>query len=224
MANILFICSATPKLYFGLVQDDVLVYWEVIDGQKHASEINRAYATLLSQYPELHIDAVACNLGPGSYTGLRVGLSFAKALCVSTDAVLLGLDTLEALAHSVSPESDDKIYTAIDARRLEVFASFWGADFSAETSLLNLVLDSPEAQNALSPYQEHVVICVGSGASKSLPFIKKSKLWELSDEQYIQSLTKLAIREHQNQNHLDLVSARPNYGKQAHVTQPKKLF
>ncbi len=206
------------------MQDDVLVFWEVIDGQNHASEINRAYAPLLSQYPDLHLDAVACNLGPGSYTGLRVGLSFAKSVCVSRDAALLGLDTLEALAHTVSPESDDKIYAAIDARRFEVFASFWGGDYRAETPLLNLVLDSPEAQKALSPYQEHEVICVGSGASKSLPFIKKSKIWELTDEQYIQSLSKLAMREYQKQNYLDLVSTRPNYGKQAYVTQPKKPF
>ncbi len=224
MTNILFICTATPKLYIGLVSDGCLVYTQVIDGQKHASEINRVYGEILEAYPALGLSAVACNLGPGSYTGLRVGLSFAKALCVSLGAQLIGLDTLETLAHSCQPHEGQKIFTTVDARRLEVFGSFWASDFERLTPLESIVLDSEQGQRLIAEYGASHTLLVGSGAAKSQDFLVQSEIVKVSDEQYLESLNKLSLEKYEAQDFADVSSTRPEYGKPAFVTQAKKKF
>lgn len=75
------------------------------------------------------VEAVAVSLGPGSYTGLRIGLSAAKGLCAATDAALIGVPTLEALAEAAraSAQVGDVLVAAMPARRGEVYAAAFAA-------------------------------------------------------------------------------------------------
>ncbi len=75
------------------------------------------------------LDAVAVSKGPGSYTGLRIGVSTAKGLAMATDARLVSVPTLEALAHTARPQAGngDLIVAALDARRDEVYAAAFRA-------------------------------------------------------------------------------------------------
>lgn len=70
------------------------------------------------------LNAIAVSKGPGSYTGLRIGVSAAKGLCFSLDVPLLSVDTLESLAHQVAIESGF-IITLLDARRMEVYSAIF---------------------------------------------------------------------------------------------------
>ena len=70
------------------------------------------------------IDAIAVSKGPGSYTGLRIGVSAAKGLCFSLDIPLISIDTLESLAHQVEVESG-LIIPLLDARRMEVYSAIF---------------------------------------------------------------------------------------------------
>src|SRR6266513_3397931 len=68
------------------------------------------------------VEAVAVSIGPGSYTGLRVGLATAKGLCYAMNIPIITISTLEMMAYAVKDEAADLICPLIDARRMEVFA------------------------------------------------------------------------------------------------------
>lgn len=74
------------------------------------------------------IDLVACGLGPGSFTGLRVGLANAKALAFAAGAALGGVSSLAAIARPVTALHQGPVLVAVDARRLEVYAGVYVAD------------------------------------------------------------------------------------------------
>lgn len=69
------------------------------------------------------VDAVAVSKGPGSYTGLRIGVSAAKGLCFSLEVPLISIPTLESMAHQVKRESADFSIPVLDARRMEVYSA-----------------------------------------------------------------------------------------------------
>ena len=71
------------------------------------------------------IDAISVSLGPGSFTGLRIGLSTAKGLCLATDLPLLGVPTLDGLARQITAPPDTMILTVLDARKKEVYGAFY---------------------------------------------------------------------------------------------------
>ena len=80
------------------------------------------------------LDAVAVSKGPGSYTGLRIGVSTAKGICYAADLPLMAIDTLEAMAYGMKEKlgsqlaPDDLLVPMIDARRMEVYASVFDAE------------------------------------------------------------------------------------------------
>lgn len=73
------------------------------------------------------VEAVAVSIGPGSFTGLRIGLGFAKGLCFAGDLPLAAVSTLEALAHAVDAPAGATVCAALDARKREVYAALFEA-------------------------------------------------------------------------------------------------
>ena len=96
-------------------------------------------------YPQL--DAVAVSQGPGSYTGLRIGVSTAKGICYAADLPLMAIDTLEAMAHGMKEKlgaqlgHDDLLIPMIDARRMEVYASVFDANLQRINDTAAMVID-----------------------------------------------------------------------------------
>lgn len=93
----------------------------------HASWILPAIAEIMSKSGKMlqDIDAVAVSNGPGSYTGLRVGLSTAKGLCYGLGKPLISIGTLELMAHAVDKNLAEYICPVIDARRMEIFTAVY---------------------------------------------------------------------------------------------------
>ena len=143
------------------------------------SEEPMQHASLLAQYvekalddiarKEIELDAVAVSIGPGSYTGLRIGLSLAKGLCFSRDIPLIGINTLELLAVKAmfglrEPEGDEMLVGMIDARRMEVYAAAYDFALNELMSPRPLIL-SPDSLKEFT--EKRKVVIIGNGVSKA---------------------------------------------------------
>jgi tRNA threonylcarbamoyladenosine biosynthesis protein TsaB len=108
------------------------------------------------------IDAVAVSKGPGSYTGLRIGVSAAKGLCFAFDKPLVSIDTLTSLSHSISIE-EGVIVPMLDARRMEVYAAVFNKKHEKIREIEAEIID----ENSYSEYLEAgIVYFLGDGSQK----------------------------------------------------------
>lgn len=107
------------------------------------------------------LDAIAISEGPGSYTGLRIGVSTAKGLCFSLEIPLIAIPTLEALAHQV--EEKKFIVPMLDARRMEVYSAVFDANRQQVQKTSAKILDNSSYADIL---EEGKVSFIGSGVDK----------------------------------------------------------
>lgn len=106
--------------------DRVLAESELTAGTRSAQSLAPGIAELWRDvgWRASDVELIAVTIGPGSFTGLRVGVTTAKTLAYATGAAVLGIDTLETIA-SQSPADIDEIWTVLDAQRSELFAARW---------------------------------------------------------------------------------------------------
>jgi len=128
MAIILNIDTAIESASVCLAKDADPVKFEINNNKKdHASWLHAAIRKIISDSDLTikDIEAVAVTIGPGSYTGLRVGLSAAKGLCFALNIPLITVNTLEMIAGAVKETDADLVCPLIDARRMEVFMAVY---------------------------------------------------------------------------------------------------
>lgn len=193
----------------------------------HAEKLNVFIEELLDEagLEPTALQAVAVGIGPGSYTGLRIGLSAAKGLCFALDIQLIGLSTLAVLVAQLRAQTDDLPANAvlnpmIDARRMEVFTARCGADGAGMEAAKPLVLDRLWC-DALEPGVPHVVF--GDGADKA------TALWsEVPGIRHVPGirpsvagLATAASTAYAERRFADLAYLVPDYGKEANVTMGK---
>ena len=110
------------------------------------------------------LDALAVTVGPGTFTGLRVGLATARGIAMASRKPLIGVTTLEAIAHAARMEAvsnDALLAAAFDARRDEIYLQCFAGDGSARTQPSLVTLDTC---NEHVPSSDVPVLCVGTGA------------------------------------------------------------
>ncbi|SDS34502.1 tRNA threonylcarbamoyladenosine biosynthesis protein TsaB [Polaribacter sp. KT25b] len=108
------------------------------------------------------IDAVAISKGPGSYTGLRIGVSAAKGLCFAFDKPLISIDTLTSLSYSISIDTGFLV-PMLDARRMEVYAAVFNEKHEKVREIKAEIID----ENSFSEYlKSKKVYFLGDGAQK----------------------------------------------------------
>jgi len=169
MALILNIDTATNVAAVGFADENGIIAAQTSEDQKnHAAFVQSAIHQLMQsqQLPLTDIDAVAVVNGPGSYTGLRVGLASAKGLCYALNKPLILLNTLEVMAlASIKLFSDKNILHCpmIDARRMEVFTAVYNYHLEAVLSPQPLIL-SVNSFNIFLESQK--VVFSGSGQRK----------------------------------------------------------
>ncbi len=114
------------------------------------------------------LDAVAVSMGPGSYTGLRIGVSAAKGLCYAADKPLIAVPTLRSMAYGASTQVNDNktdvlFCPMIDARRMEVYAAFYDHDNNERREVKAEIIDENSYIDLL---EKHKVYFFGNGAPK----------------------------------------------------------
>jgi tRNA threonylcarbamoyladenosine biosynthesis protein TsaB len=128
-----------------------------------------------------HLSAIAVSKGPGSYTGLRIGVSSAKGLCYALDIPLIGINTLEAMAFEVNRYnlSGALVCPMIDARRMEVYCAVFDSHNNLKQSTQAKILDESSFSDIL---EKEEMIFFGDGSLKAKPlFTKFSKALFIED-------------------------------------------
>lgn len=172
------------------------------------------------------LSAVAVGIGPGSYTGLRIGLSAAKGYCYALEIPIIGIGTLETLVSTLHASRSTLhghavLHPMIDARRMEVFTQAFDGTGRLAGELHAKVLDEPWIA-ALEPGMHHIVF--GDGADKA------TELWKSHPAiTYVphvkpsaKAMAPMAIKRLAEERFEDLAYLVPMYGKEAGVTQAKK--
>lgn len=110
-----------------------------------------------------NLDAIAVSKGPGSYTGLRIGVSAAKGLCFSLDVPLISIPTLKSMAHQAKSEGIDFVIPVLDARRMEVYSAVFDQGINPIRETKAEIIDG----NSFSEFVDKgKVLLLGNGAEK----------------------------------------------------------
>ncbi|MBD3891696.1 tRNA (adenosine(37)-N6)-threonylcarbamoyltransferase complex dimerization subunit type 1 TsaB [Olleya marilimosa] len=171
MAYILNIETSTTNCSVSLsFKGETLVLKEDYgNGYSHAEKLHVYVEQVLKEakISTLQLDAIAVSKGPGSYTGLRIGVSAAKGLAFALNIPLISVSTLEALAHQVKADSG-VIVPMLDARRLEVYSAIFDTKFNEVRAIEAQILDEKSFESFLSKGK---VYFVGDGVNKTKALI-----------------------------------------------------
>jgi tRNA threonylcarbamoyladenosine biosynthesis protein TsaB len=168
------------------------------------------------------LDAVAVSQGPGSYTGLRIGVSTAKGIAYGLDIPLIGINTLQAMAASQAVERGEFVVAVLDARRMEVYTQTFGDANQEITSIAALILE----EGVFAPILEKGrVYFVGDGAEKVKGYAQHpNALFSDSWEQSLsaKNMGQLAFEKFLREDLEDLAYYVPNYLKEFKALQSSK--
>lgn len=223
MGIILNIETATKNCSVSIAdKGNILAIKELNNGNySHAEVLHPFIADILkeAQLSSKDIDAVAVSKGPGSYTGLRIGVSAAKGLCFAFDKPLISVDTLTALAHATN-SSDGYIVPMIDARRMEVYASVYDANYTQVREIKAEIITEASYQDYL---KLGTVTFLGDGAMKCKEVITHENAVFLSD--YFPSskeMASLSYEKYDKNDIEDVAYFEPFYLKDFIVIPEKK--
>jgi tRNA threonylcarbamoyladenosine biosynthesis protein TsaB len=166
------------------------------------------------------IDAIAVSEGPGSYTGLRIGVSTAKGLAFGLDKPLIAVNTLQALASALELKEGELVIPVLDARRMEVFREVFDWKLNSVSRLDAEVLSEISFQNFLA---DHLVYFLGDAVNKVASVIKHEHAKFISDISFsAQYIGMLAFEKYQKGLFADLAYFVPNYLKEFKALHSKK--
>ncbi len=167
------------------------------------------------------LDAVAVSKGPGSYTGLRIGVSAAKGLCYALDIPLISVSTLEALAYQVKVDKGI-IIPMLDARRLEVYS----AVFSSKHESLREIKAEVLNEESYSEYLEsNPVYFIGNGVEKTKALIAHENAHFIEGKlPSANEMGVLAYKKHKKSDIENVAYFEPFYLKDFVAIKPKPKF
>jgi len=222
MAYILNIETATKNCSVAIAQDgETLLCKQIAEsGYSHAEKLHVFIEELLLElqlnYKDLN--AIAVSQGPGSYTGLRIGISAAKGLCYALDIPLIAVDTLEILARQLQV-SEGYIVPMIDARRMEVYSAIFDAKYQKvrETQAEIITEDSFTTL-------EGTVCFVGDSTEKCATTLTKSNFIFKDNIVYpsANEMSYLSDEKYKKNDTVDVAYFEPYYLKDFMTTAPKK--
>ena len=228
MARLLLIETSTARLSTALSEDGVITDSRICDEPRMQASLTAPYVKeVLEGRSVKDLDAVCVGKGPGSYTGLRVGVSTAKGLCFGADIPLLSAGTLDILvqeAHRIGvvPEGCRYIVPMVDARRMEVYAAVFTPDGRQLTETAPVIVDANSfaAELAAGP-----VLFIGDGALKCRETLTSSNAFFAAAFPTAMAMAPLAEAAYNEKRFEDVAYFEPFYLKDFVATvSRKKLF
>lgn len=221
MALILNIETATKNCSVSLSNNgNLITYREIAEqGYSHAEKLHVFIEEVLLeasiQFGDLK--AVAVSQGPGSYTGLRIGVSAAKGLCYALNIPMIALDTLSVLAHQIQIK-DGLIIPMIDARRMEVYCAVFDSHYEKILETKAEII----TEESFSTYDETIYF-IGDSATKCKEVLKQSNHIFMEEIVYPSSkdMAKLSFKKYQENDFVDVAYFEPLYLKDFVATTPK---
>lgn len=219
MSYLLHIETATKVCSVALSNEGKLVQLQEIadDQYSHGEQLTLVIQKVidLEGIKMVDLNAVSVSSGPGSYTGLRIGVSTAKGLCYALSIPLISIDTLTSMAQDELVKAESKtICSMIDARRMEVFSALFNSNGKC------IKLASPDVLDETTYSEFEPFICIGDGAEKT------KELWKNRSVEYLDSFqisaktqVELAFKKFLNQEFENVAYFEPNYIKAFHDTR-----
>ncbi len=227
MARLLLLETSTALCSVALYENGEIVAYKESDEDKAHASLTAVFVNDILHEGGLSIkdcDAICVSMGPGSYTGLRVGVSTAKGLCFGAKKPLLAVGTLNTLVaqakeENLIPEGCKYIVPMIDARRMEVYCSVFTATGEEITETQPHVVTEESFQAYL---KEGKVLFIGDGVEKCKGIIISENAHFVQCEPKASAMGALAMDEYKEKRFKDIAYFEPFYLKDFVVTQSKK--
>ncbi|MBP6127973.1 tRNA (adenosine(37)-N6)-threonylcarbamoyltransferase complex dimerization subunit type 1 TsaB [Flavobacterium sp.] len=213
MALILNIETATKNCSVALSKDGrTLAIREIAEQNfSHAEKLHIFIEELLleTNVTLKEVKAIAVSQGPGSYTGLRIGVSAAKGLCYALSIPLIAVDTLEILARKINI-SNGIILPMIDARRLEVYSAFFDSNYAKIRETKAEIIDENSFQE-----ETEILHLIGDGAMKFKEILTDEKFKYYPEMQFPSAteMSLISFQKFQNKQFEDVAYFEPFYLK-----------
>ncbi|HNZ61988.1 MAG TPA: tRNA (adenosine(37)-N6)-threonylcarbamoyltransferase complex dimerization subunit type 1 TsaB [Paludibacteraceae bacterium] len=199
------------------------------EGMNHAKLLNGFIAEAMNVLNnDFHsLNAVAVSSGPGSYTGLRIGVSTAKGLCYGLNIPLISVGTLDIMAvaalNSIN-EKDALLCPMLDARRMEVYAAIYNTDLEVVRPVAADIVDNSTYKEILD---QNSVYFFGNGMNKCKPLLQQHAHAYFIDDVFplAENMVPLALKAYQQKQFVDTAYFEPFYLKEFQTTTTrKKMF
>jgi len=213
MSYILNIETATKNCSVSLAKDGVTILCKEIaeQGYSHAEKLHVFIAEIIKEagISISDLDAIAVSQGPGSYTGLRIGVSAAKGLCYALEIPLIAIDTLTSLASQVQ-QNDGLIIPMIDARRMEVYSAVFNSNKEMIRDVQAEILTEESFAN-----QTETIYFIGDSNEKAKSVLTKSNFIFLDEIVFpsAKEMSAISYAKFQNNDFLDVAYFEPYYLK-----------
>jgi len=215
--KLLHIDTTSEIALIGLsIQDQIIAQVTNQASQQHASFVQTSIESICKEHSfDLNqLDGIVVTLGPGSYTGMRVGLASAKGIAYALDKPLIGLSSLALIAKAANKKIDQSgsnysLFSMIDARRMEIFGAIYDANEQALTYLTALA-------------KKGTIYCAGSGASKIAQLIEDEQIQILDSQYSVVEMLEMAMIKWEKQDFEDLAYVGPTYIKDVYTIPSKQ--
>ena len=222
MSYILNIETATKNCSVALAKEGKTILCKEIaeEGYSHAERLHVFIEEIIKEVGITFQDliAIAVSQGPGSYTGLRIGVSAAKGLSYALEIPLIAVDTLQILA-SQATISSGLIIPMLDARRMEVYSAIFTSNLKKTRAVQAEII----TENSFEELQETLYF-VGDCAEKCKPFLTKDNFIFLDEIKYpsAKEMSVISFEKYQKNETVDVAYFEPYYLKDFMITTSKK--
>lgn len=227
MSLILGIETSTKTCSVAISKGDKLLGLKEVGGEySHSENLNHFIEVVCTEVGVklIDIDAVAVSKGPGSYTGLRIGVSSAKGLCYGLEKPLISVETTKVLAVGVIdnyPDADSLFCPMIDARRMEVYTAVYNSKLVTVENISAKIIDEQSFEEVLAKKK---VVFFGDGSTKCKSVLESNPNAIFLDSIHpsAEFLNRIAFEKFRLSQFEDVAYFEPYYLKEFLATTPRK--